>query len=186
MITPLETLFVNMDKKKQLKQLKQLEIMKTKNETKIENKLTSLLRDLIARKDLVYVESQMTELGYTTDRGVIKGFRACLEWLNLNPKINSLKFVFITKDESYKCVNVSVSNYLEVIEGLKQEELDNQIKEIPITVKEYRSLLGLYNATKTLLHYQELNKKDGIWNDMINWSLKRVQGIVKDLEFYNE
>jgi len=163
--------------------------MKTKNETenvstKIENKLKSLLRDLTAREDLAYIETQMTELGYTTDRGVIKGLESCLEWLKLNPKRNSLKFVIVTKDESFKSIQISVSNYLEVIEELKQEERLN--RHVKISVKEYRSLLGLYNSTKTLLSYQELQKETPIWEDMIDWSSGRIKEFVKEIDTYDE
>lgn len=57
---------------------------------------------------------------------------------------------------------------------------------IEISLAEFKSLLGLYNTTKTLLEYQEMNKKDGIWEGMIDWSSDRVKDYMKELDTYNK
>lgn len=56
---------------------------------------------------------------------------------------------------------------------------------IEISLDEFRTFLGLYNSTKTLLEYQEMNKENGIWDGMVDWSSERVKGYIKELNTYN-
>lgn len=69
---------------------------------------------------------------------------------------------------------------------MKTKSETKQEENILVPLKEYRFLLGLYNSTKTLLDYQEMQKETPIWEDRINKSSERVKSYVKELDTFNE